>query len=63
MTDTTKIIAEIQAGLNERELRELSFALTYRDHFNHGTDGHNRLILVAKLYEMLLRSREHEDRV
>lgn len=33
----------------ERELMEIKFALMYVEEFLHGTDGHNRLMLIAKL--------------
>lgn len=36
----------------ERELKEIYFALMYAYNFSHGTDGHNRLILIAKLAEL-----------
>jgi hypothetical protein len=36
--------------LTEREQSEIKFALTYFDHFQHGTDGHSRLVLIAKLW-------------
>lgn len=35
--------------LNAREQSELKFAQVYVDHFEHGTDGHSRLVLIAKL--------------
>ncbi len=37
----------------DRELKEIILALVYADDFQHGTDGHNRLILIAKLYRSL----------
>lgn len=39
------------AKFTERELKEIFFALTYANGFAHGTDGHNRLMLIAKLAE------------
>ena len=33
----------------ERELAEIKFALMYAEEFAHGTAGHNRLLLIAKL--------------
>lgn len=36
-----------------RALQELDFARTYYTSFNHGTDGHSRLVLIAKLAELL----------
>lgn len=39
--------------LNERQIKEVDFALVYDNSFNHGTAGHNRLLLIAKLAELL----------
>lgn len=35
--------------LTERELKEIQLALYYESDLAHGTDGHNRIILLAKL--------------
>lgn len=40
----------------ERELKEIDFAVMYAEHFDHGTDGHNRLKLISKLYFLLAKS-------
>lgn len=37
--------------LTEREIIEIKHCLLYRDFCNHGTVGHNLLVLVAKLAE------------
>jgi hypothetical protein len=39
--------------LTEREFKEVAFACTYAKEYNHGTAGHNRLLLIAKLVEIL----------
>lgn len=39
--------------LDKRQQEELRLAETYRDDFTHGTDGHHRLMLVARLAEIL----------
>jgi hypothetical protein len=39
--------------LDERQRKEVAFACVYRDHYAHGTDGHNRLLLIAKLFDLL----------
>jgi hypothetical protein len=39
--------------LTERERKEIEFCLVYADQFNHGTDGHTRLLIVAKLAKKL----------
>ena len=41
--------------LTEREAKEVAFAVMYFNQFNHGTTGHNQLVLIAKLAEMLNR--------
>lgn len=35
--------------LTERELKEIKHALFYVNDCNHGTTGHNQLVLIAKL--------------
>lgn len=40
-------------NLDEREFQECEFAKKYALDFAHGTAGHNRLMLIAKLCEML----------
>lgn len=42
-----------KVNLGERELKEIEFARVYASKFGHGTDGHNRLILLAKLADLL----------
>lgn len=39
--------------LDERQQKEVEMAITYNSLFRHGTDGHNRLILIAQLAGML----------
>lgn len=39
--------------LTDREQKEVEFCLLYSDAFNHGTDGHTRLNIVAKLARKL----------
>lgn len=39
--------------LTERELKEVRLALFYESECNHGTAGHNRLLLIAKLARAL----------
>lgn len=50
------------AELDERQRQEVRMALEYEGRFNHGTDGHNRLLLIAKLTQLLDKvSRENID--
>lgn len=39
--------------LDERQQKEVRFAREYADRYSHGTDGHNRLLLVARLADLL----------
>jgi len=39
--------------LDEREFKECDFAKAYARDFAHGTAGHNRLMLIFKLCEIL----------
>lgn len=49
------------AELDDRQKQEVRFALDYSGRFNHGTDGHHRLNLIAKLTQLLDKvSRENE---
>lgn len=41
------------AQLDERQQKELKFARLYQKDFGHGTDGHHRLLLIARLADML----------
>jgi len=39
--------------LDERQRKAIAFAETYVRDFNHGTVGHNDLVLIARLAELL----------
>lgn len=39
--------------LDERQRKELAFARLYAADFSHGTDGHNRLLLLARLADII----------
>lgn len=55
-----KAVDSLALYFTEREMNEIEFAKVYEASFNHGTDGHNRLLLIAKLFEMLLESKMKE---
>lgn len=38
---------------NEREKAEMFFSELYGEFFRHGTDGHNRLLLLARLIHLV----------
>ena len=42
-----------ETHFNERELKEIEFARKYAADFNHGTDGHIRLTVMARMAELL----------
>jgi len=45
-----KKMAEVfSSTLTEREIKEIYHALFYEKHLNHGTAGHNQLLLIAKM--------------
>lgn len=39
--------------LDERQRKEIEFARMYAQQFGHGTDGHTRLLLLAKMADLL----------
>jgi hypothetical protein len=39
--------------IDERQQKEVNFARVYAADFKHGTDGHNRLLLIDKMAAML----------
>jgi hypothetical protein len=39
----------LEQGLTPREIEEVRFANHYAHEFLHGTDGHSRLVVIAKL--------------
>jgi len=56
MDETRYLTVEefINENFDERERKEIGFATMYYREFGHGTDGHNRLLLIAKLFHMLI---------
>jgi hypothetical protein len=49
-----RLVAENwREALSERERKEIAFAELYAAQFNHGTTGHNALLLIARLAERL----------
>lgn len=49
-----------RSELDERQLKELKLAIIYAEDFHHGTTGHNQLMLIAKLAEILDRQPDSE---
>lgn len=41
------------AQFDKGQLKEIEFACLYAEKFNHGTDGHNSKLIVAKFAKML----------
>lgn len=39
--------------LTDRERKEVEFCQEYAQNFNHGTDGHSRMLLVARLAQII----------
>lgn len=46
-------IPEWAKMFTERQLKEINFSIVYAEDFNHGTDGHNAKIIIAKMAKML----------
>lgn len=42
-----------ETHFTERELKEIEFARVYAAQYGHGTDGHIRLTIMARLAELL----------
>ena len=42
-----------QEHFTERELKEIEYCKVYQRDFNHGTDGHNIRLIVAKMATIL----------
>lgn len=40
-------------AFDERQREEIAFSQLYAASFNHGTDGHNAKIIIAKMAELL----------
>lgn len=51
--DSTTPIPEWEKQLDDRQRAEIAFAKMYAKNFAHGTDGHHRLTIIARLAELL----------
>jgi hypothetical protein len=49
VTKVKKQMDNKEPTFSEREINEIKFCVMYAEEFGHGTDGHNRMLLVAKL--------------
>lgn len=38
---------------DDRQKKEIEFSILYSKEFNHGTDGHNAKLLIAKMADLL----------
>lgn len=38
---------------DERQKKEIAFSRIYANDFNHGTDGHNAKVIIAKMADLL----------
>lgn len=41
------------SSFDERQLKEIKLSCLYAREFNHGTDGHNAKLIIAKFAEIL----------
>ena len=53
MTEEYHPIERWMQNLDEREAKEIEFACHYAELYHHGTSGHIRLMLIAKLAHLL----------
>ncbi len=40
-------------NFDERQQKEIEFSILYLNQFEHGTDGHNAKVIIAKMADML----------
>jgi len=40
-------------SFNERQRKEIEFSIVYLNQFEHGTDGHNAKVIIAKMASIL----------
>jgi hypothetical protein len=46
---------------DERQQKEINLAILYARDFSHGTTGHNALLIIAKMAQMLDDTQEMTD--
>lgn len=51
----------LNKGFTERDIKEIEFACLYDDKFKHGTDGHNRLVIIARLTGLVFLLKDDRD--
>jgi hypothetical protein len=51
-----------RAELDEQQRKEVLFAQDYAASYAHGTDGHSRLMLIAKMAELLDKQEENNGK-
>ena len=42
------------AAFDDRQMKEIALACIYSRDFQHGTDGHNAKIIIAKMTQLLI---------
>lgn len=47
------MLGQWRSKFDERQLKEIDFAVLYAEKFAHGTDGHNAKMIIAKMADML----------
>lgn len=48
-SNTNPLASHWIADFDDRQRQEIMFAGVYAENYHHGTDGHNRLMLIWKL--------------
>jgi hypothetical protein len=50
---STEVPAFLSTRFDSRQLKQIEFSMTYADKFNHGADGHNSMLIIAKLVNII----------
>jgi hypothetical protein len=43
----------MEANFSDRQVKEIKFSQFYASEFDHGTDGHNSKVIIARLASLL----------
>jgi hypothetical protein len=50
---TLKALPQWQARFDERANKQISFARVYAKEYHHGADGHNNMMIIAQMADLL----------
>jgi hypothetical protein len=43
----------LETRFDARQLKQIQFSLFYSERFAHGADGHNNMLIIAKLVDII----------